>query len=97
MFPKKLILKAIELHKDGSARWVLEKLQKDKEFDGEAMPEVRTINRWKHDAEQLERQIAESAEHTKEIGKKYWETHPIPKWLRNLYLVKIENGEIKFL
>lgn len=93
MFPNKMRLRAIKLNKDESASWVLKELEK--EFKAEAMPDVRTINRWKHDAEKLEKQISESAEHTKEIGREYWKTHPIPKWLQNLYLVKIENGEIK--
>lgn len=87
--------KAIELYEEYTMTEVFQQLLKI--FPNKHHPNEKTIRRWKHEATMLEKQIAESAEHTKEIGSKYWETHTIPKWLQHLYLVKIENGEIKFL
>ena len=95
MYPEQIIQKAIELGKGRSARETLKALRRQKDLENEDMPNERTINRWKKEATILEKQISESAENAREIAKKYWETHPIPKWLQNLYLVKKENGEIK--
>lgn len=81
------------LKKRYSAGLVLRQLEQD--FPNNKMPTERTINRWKNQAEILERQISSSQRNNQEILEKYWETHPVPKWLQNLYLVKIENGEIK--
>jgi DNA-binding transcriptional regulator GbsR (MarR family) len=95
MYPYEIRRKAIELSKTRSAGQTLKALKRLPEFENEDMPDTRTISRWKNQAERLERQISESQEYTKETARKYWETHPIPKWLKDLYLVKIENGEIK--
>jgi hypothetical protein len=97
MFPNEIKQKAFELRKTRSAGHTLKALKRIPEFEQEELPNERTINRWYEKAIKLEKQILESQEYTKETARKYWETHPIPKWLQNLYLVKIENGEIKFL
>ncbi len=91
--PYEIRRKAIELSKTRSAGQTLKALRRIPEFENEDMPVERTINRWKNQAAMLEKQISESAENTKE----FFKTHPVPKWLQNVYLVNIENGEIKFL
>ena len=97
MFPPEIRQKAIELSKTRSAGETVKALKRIPEFKNEELPDTRTINRWKNQAAILEKRILESQAYTKETARKFWETHPIPKWLQILYLVKIENGEIKFL
>lgn len=90
MFPNKMKLKAIELKKDGSATWVLERLQKDEEFKGQAMPDVRTINRWKNEAKRQQGQASESAETVQKTPRErlitndavYEKIMDIPPWLK---------------
>ena len=96
-FPYEIRQKALELRKTRSAGHTLKALKRIPDFEKEDLPTERTINRWHEKAIKLEKQIIESQKYTKEAARKFWETHPIPKWLQNVYLVKIENGEIKFL
>jgi hypothetical protein len=85
---------ALALIKEGySAEKVADILSKklEDETSEQKSPCAQTIRRWSNEVKKWDRQRIESAENAREFLK----THPIPKWLQNMYLVKIENGEIK--
>lgn len=89
----KIKQRALELLQEGySPEIAADKISK--EYNNEPKtPTGKTIRIWGDEVRKLEKELAKS----KQTVEEFIRTHPAPKWLRNLYLVKIENGEIKFL
>ena len=87
----KIVQRALELIQDRYSAEKVAAILSTELKDELKTPCAKTIRRWEKEAAKWEKQRAESKENARE----FFKTHPVPKWLENVYLVKIENGEIK--